>query len=213
MKLPRVLLADDHRLLREAFASLLASSCEVVGAVGDGRAAVSAARELKPDVVVLDVAMPGLNGLDAARQIKRELPQIKLIFLTMNEDSDLAAEAFRCGASAYVLKSSAASELRQSIEEVVKGRSYVTPLAAKGLVGNLLHPPDGGKRHGGELSVRQREVLQLLAEGHTMKGIAGILKITPRTVAFHKYSMMNELGIRSNAELIQFAIKRHVVTV
>jgi DNA-binding NarL/FixJ family response regulator len=212
MMRPRVLLADDHRLLREAFASLLAPNCDVVGAVGDGRAALAAARDLKPDVVVLDIAMPGLNGLDAARQIKREWPQIKLIFLTLNEDPDLVAEAFRCGASAYLLKSSAASELRQAIQDALVGRSYVTPLAAKGLTGSAAHAPRSAKRQG-DLSVRQREVLQLLAEGHTMKGIARILKITPRTVAFHKYSMMNELGIRTSAELIQFAVKRHVVSV
>jgi DNA-binding NarL/FixJ family response regulator len=209
MKRPRVLLADDHRLLREAFAQLLEPSCDVVGAVGDGRAMLAAARGLLPDIAVLDIGMPGLNGLDAARQLKRELPQIKIIFLTMNEDPDLAAEAFRCGASAYLLKNSAASELRQAIEEVSFGRSYVTPLAAEGLVGNLREH----KRRSADLSVRQREVLQLLAEGHTMKEIARILKITPRTVAFHKYSMMEELGITTNAELIQFAIKQHVVAV
>jgi DNA-binding NarL/FixJ family response regulator len=212
MKRPRVLLADDHRLLREAFAQLLESGCDVVGAVADGRALLAAAPELRPDVVVLDIAMPLLNGLDAARQLKRLMPEVKVIFLTVSEDPDLAAEAFRAGASGYLLKNSAASELIQAIQEVVQGRSYVTPLATHGLVENFLHELELAKKPGG-LSPRRREVLQLLAEGHTMKEIARLLKITTRTVAFHKYSMMKELGIESSAELVQFAIKQHVVSV
>lgn len=212
MKRPRILLADDHRLLREAFAQLLEPNCDVVGAVGDGRALLAAAKELCPDVVVLDIAMPLLNGLDAARQLKHLMPDIKVIFLTVSEDPDLAAEAFRVGASGFLLKNSAASELFQAIQEVLQGRSYVTPQATQGLVGAFL---DGGERdpNSGELSPRQREVLQLLAEGHSMKEIGRILKITPRTVAFHKYSMMEQLGITSSAELVQYAIKQHVVSV
>jgi DNA-binding NarL/FixJ family response regulator len=210
MKRPRVLLADDHRLLREAFTRLLDPGCEVVGAVPDGRALLDAAPELHPDIVVLDVAMPLLNGLDAARQLKRLMPEVKVIFLTVSEDPDLAAEAFRAGASGYLLKNSAASELVQAIQEVLQGRSYVTPLAAGGLVGSSLPQPGPAKKAGG-LSPRQREVLQLLAEGRTMKQIARILKITARTVAFHKYSMMAELGIRTSAELVQFAVKQHLV--
>jgi len=212
MKRPRVLLADDHRLLREAFARLLEPDCDVVGAVADGRALLSVAPELRPDIVVLDIAMPLLNGLDAARQLKRVMPEVKVIFLTVSEDPDLAAEAFRAGASGYLLKNSAASELFQAIQEVYQGRSYVTPLATKGLVSNFLDEPKPAKKSS-ELSPRQREVLQLLAEGHTMKEIARILKITPRTVAFHKYSMMEELGVRSSAELVQYAIKKRVVSV
>ncbi len=212
MKRPRVLLADDHRLLREAFARLLEPNCDVVGAVADGRALLALAKELRPDIVVLDIAMPLLNGLDAARQLKRLLPTVKIIFLTVSEDSDLAAQAFRVGASGFLLKNSAASELFQAIEEVLQGRSYVTPQATKGLVGAFLDGPDTGKKPG-ELSPRQREVLQLLAEGHSMKEIGRILNITPRTVAFHKYSMMEQLGIKSSAELVQFAIKQHVVSV
>ena len=210
MSRPRVLLADDHRLLRDAFIRLLESDCEVVGAVADGRALLEAARNLEPDIVVLDVAMPLLNGLDAARQLKRAMPKVKVIFLTMSEDPDVAAEAFRVGASGYLLKNSAASELIQAIQEVSRGRSYITPLATQGLVENLLHAPEAAARPV-ELSVRQREVLQLLAEGHTMKEIARVLKITPRTVAFHKYSMMEQLGVASSAELVQFAIKQHIV--
>jgi DNA-binding NarL/FixJ family response regulator len=207
---PRVLLADDHRLLREAFARLLEADCDVVGAVADGRALLAAAPELRPDVVVIDVAMPLLNGLDATRQLKRLMPGVKVIFLTMSEDPDVAAEAFRVGASGYVLKNCAASELLQAIREVSRGRAYVTPLATGGLVGSLLLAK-GHASKPSDLSPRQREVLQLLAEGHTMKEIARLLKITPRTVAFHKYSMMEQLGVASGAELVQFAVRQHLV--
>jgi DNA-binding NarL/FixJ family response regulator len=210
MRRPRVLLADDHRLLREAFAQLLEPGCDVVGAVADGRALLAAAPKLRPDVVVLDIAMPLLNGLDTARQLKRLMPEVKVIFLTVSEDPDVAAEAFRAGASGYLLKNSAASELLQAIEEVSQGRSYVTPLATRGLVDNFLDEP-GSKKRAGELSLRQREVLQLLAEGHTMKEAARILNISARTVAAHKYGIMEELGIKSSAELIQFAVRQHIV--
>lgn len=212
MKRPRVLLADDHRLVRELLAQVLESGCEVVGAVADGRALLDAAPELRPDIVVLDIAMPLLNGLDAARQLKRLMPAVKVIFLTVSEDPDLAAEAFRAGASGYLLKNSAASELLRAIEEVSQGRSYVTPLVTQGLVGSCLHESGPAKRTG-ELRPRQREVLQLLAEGRTMKEVARILRITARTVAFHKYGMMHELGIKTSAELVQFAIRQHLVSV
>ena len=211
MRRPRVLLADDHRLLREAFIKLLEPTCDVVGAVGDGRALLEAAPGLRPDIVVLDVSMPSLNGLDAARQLKRLMPAVKVIFLTVNEDPDLASEAFRAGASGFVLKASAASELLQAIQDVFERRSYVTPLATQGMVDHLLHQPESAKG-ARELSPRQREVLQLLAEGRTMKEIGAILKIAPRTVAFHKYSMMELLGIKSSAELVQFAIKKRIVS-
>jgi DNA-binding NarL/FixJ family response regulator len=212
MTRPRVLLADDHRLLREAFAQLLQPHCEIVGAVGDGRSLLDAAADLRPDVVVVDIAMPLLNGLDAARQLLRQMPAAKVIFLTVSEDPELAAEAFRAGASGYLLKNSAASELVQAIREAFEGRCYVTPLAERGLAASLPHGPGPERRHG-ELSARRREVLQLLAEGHTAKEVARILKITARTVAFHKYGMMRELGIRTAAELVQFAIKKHIVSV
>jgi DNA-binding NarL/FixJ family response regulator len=210
MRRPRVLLADDHRLLREAFARLLEPGCDVVGGVANGRALLAVAPELRPDIVVLDIAMPLLNGLDAARQLKRVMPEVKLIFLTVSEDPGLVAEAFRAGASGYVLKNSAASELVQAIQEVSQGRSYVTPLVTQGLVDNFVHGPRPANKTGA-LSPRQREVLQLLAEGHTMKETARILKITPRTVAFHKYSMMEDLGIKSSAQLVRFAIRQRVV--
>ena len=211
MRRPRVLLAEDHRLLREAFVKLLEPHCDVVGAVADGRALLEAAPTLRPDVLVVDIAMPLLNGLDAARQVKRSMPSVKVIFLTVSEDPDLAAEAFRAGGSAFLLKNSAASELLQAMTDVMQGRSYVTPLATRDMVDNLMRRPESspGAR---ELSPRQREVLQLLAEGRTMKEIASILKITARTVAFHKYSMMEHLGIKSSAELVQYAIKARIVS-
>jgi DNA-binding NarL/FixJ family response regulator len=206
---PRVLLADDHALLLGAFEKLLAPECDIVGQACDGRALVAAAAKLKPDVVVLDIGMPVLNGLEAGRQIKQTLREVRLVFLTMNEDPDLAAEAFRAGASAYLLKRSAASELMVAIREVIQGRSYVTPLVTRGLVESLLNADE--PRASQELTARQREVLQLLAEGRSMKEVAAVLNLTPRTVAFHKYRMMEQLKIKSTAELIQYAVKHHIV--
>jgi DNA-binding NarL/FixJ family response regulator len=207
---PRVLLADDHRMLREALAQILQARCEVVGAVGDGRALVAAAAELRPDVVVVDIGMPLLNGLDAARQLKQAMPQVKVVILTVNEDPDLAADAIRAGASCYLLKNSAAAELQQAIDEAMRGRTYITPLVAKGLVDALARGPHANDEPALS-SPRQREVLQLLAEGRTMKEIARLLKITPRTVAFHKYGMMKQLGVKSTAELVRVALKLGVV--
>ena len=207
--LPRVLLADDHHLLLGALEKLLEGECQVIGRVSDGRELVAAALELKPDVVVLDIGMPSLNGLEAARQIKQSLRSVKLVFLTMNEDPDIAAEAFRAGASAYVLKRSAPSELLTAIREVMLGRSYVTPLVTEGLVGSLLNVEE--RKAGPELTSRQREILQLVAEGRSMKEIAGVLDITPRTVAHHKYRMMEQLHVESTAELVQYAVKNHIV--
>jgi len=209
MPLPRVLLADDHAILLGAFEKLLAAECDIVGQVSDGRALVAAAEELKPDLVILDIAMPMLNGLEAARQIKQRVRSVKLVFLTMNEDADLAAEAFRIGASGYLLKRSAASELLTAIREVMQGRSYVTPLITQGLVGSLQHADEHSPGH--ELTSRQREVLQLLAEGRSMKEVASVLNLTPRTVAFHKYRMMEQLKVKSTAELVQYAVKHHIV--
>jgi len=209
MSRPRVLLADDHALLLGAFEKLLADEFDIVGQVSDGRAVVAAAETLNPDVVVLDISMPLLNGLEAGRQIKQKSRGVKLVFLTMNEDADLAAEAFRSGASAYVLKRSAASELMTAIREVVQGRSYITPLITEGVVGSLLNVDEAKNRH--ELTPRQVEVLQLLAEGRSMKEVARVLDLTPRTIAFHKYRMMEQLGVKSTAELVQYAVKHHIV--
>jgi DNA-binding NarL/FixJ family response regulator len=205
---PRVLIADDHRMVREAFAQLLEPNCEIVGAVEDGRALLAAAAQLKPDVAIVDVAMPLLNGLEATGQLKRSMPELKVIVLTINEDADLAAEAIRAGASGYLLKNSAASELWRAVDEAMHGRSYVTPLVAKGLMQALASESPTRKQLA---SPRQREVLQLLAEGHTMKQVARILKIKPRTVAFHKYGMMRQLGVRSTAELVQAAMRMGMV--
>jgi DNA-binding NarL/FixJ family response regulator len=207
---PRVIIADDHVLLAEAFEKLLSPECDVVAKVTDGRALVEAARRVHPDLVLLDVAMPLLNGLDAARQIHAISPSIRLIFLTMNDDPDLAAEAFRAGATAYLLKRSPASELLTAIRQAMKSRKYVTPLITEGMLGALMNPMRGETpRH--ELTSRQREVLQLLAEGKSMKDVANILAVAPRTVAFHKYRMMEQLRIKTNAELIQFAVREHLV--
>jgi DNA-binding NarL/FixJ family response regulator len=206
---PRVLLADDHALLLGAFEKLLAGECDIVGQASDGRALVAAAETLKPDVVVLDISMPLLNGLEAGRQIRQKLRHVKLVFVTMNEDPDLAAEAFRVGASGYLLKRSAASELSTAIREVMQGRSYVTPLITGDLVASLMQA--SSQRSGPELTPRQREVLQLLAEGRSMKEVASVLNLTPRTVAFHKYRMMEQLKVKSTAELIQYAVKHHIV--
>jgi DNA-binding NarL/FixJ family response regulator len=207
---PRVLLADDHTMLLDAFQTLLADECEIVGAVGDGRALLAAAQELKPDVIVADIGMPLLNGIDAVRQIKEEAPDTRVIFVTMNEDPDMAAEAFRAGASGYVLKRSAACELLTAIREAVGHRTYITPLVTEGLLRSMLHSPEPS-RAGEVLSARQREVIQLTAEGRSMKEIATILNIAPRTVAFHKYRLMEQLHLKTTAELIQFAIRHHIV--
>jgi DNA-binding NarL/FixJ family response regulator len=204
---PRILLADDHTLLLDAFKALLESEFDVVGAVTDGRALLAECARFNPDVVVLDIAMPLLNGLDAGRQIKSERRAVKLIYLTMNPEPRLAAEAFRLGASGYVLKSSAATELKQAIREALKGRSYITPLITEEVVGSLMET-----REGPELTIRQREVLQLLAEGRSMKEVGGILNVAPRTVAFHKYRMMEQLRLKTNAELIHFAVKQGLVS-
>ena len=209
MPAPRVLLADDHHLLLGALEKLLQEDCQIVGRVSDGHALVAAAQQLKPDVIVLDVAMPLLNGLEAGRQIKQALRSVKLIYVTMNEDPDIAAEAFRVGASAYLLKRSTPVELLTAIREVMLGRSYVTPLVTEQLVESLLKVEE--HKAGQELTSRQREILQLVAEGRSMKEIAGVLDITPRTVAHHKYRLMDQLHIKSTAELVQYAVKHNMV--
>jgi DNA-binding NarL/FixJ family response regulator len=207
MTRPRILMADDHLMLLEAFKALLEPDFEVVGTVTDGRALLEEFSRLHPDVVLLDVAMPLLNGLDAGRQLKAQRRSVKLIYLTMNPDPDLAGEALRLGASGYVLKSSAAQELKQAIHEALRGRSYITPLITRDVVGSLIHQ----RASRNELTARQREVLQLLAEGKSMKEVAAILDLTPRTVAFHKYRMMEQLRLKTSAELVRFAVQQGVV--
>jgi DNA-binding NarL/FixJ family response regulator len=210
MKLPRVLLADDHTILTEAFRKLLSSRCEVVGTVSNGRALVEAALTLKPDVIVADIGMPLMNGLEAARQLKYKIPAIKLVFVTMNEDPDIAAEAMRIGASGYLLKSSAASELFHAIQAALRAKTYVTPQIARGMREAFIRNPER-KPHGKALTSRQREVVQLLAEGRSMKEAADVLNVAPRTVAFHKYRIMEEWGLRTTADLVQFAIKSRII--
>ena len=209
--MPRVLIADDHTLIAEAFQKLLEPACDVIGTVTDGRALLVAARDLRPEVIVLDVAMPLLNGLDAARYIRKMDPSIKLVFVTVSEDPDIAAEAFRAGGSAYLLKRSAGAELRTAIQEVLKGRSYVTSLVTGGVVQSLMRHRDGEDR-GRELTMRQCEVLQLIAEGKSMKEVGSILQISTATVAFHKYRIMEQLHIKTSAELIRFAVQQHLVS-
>src|SRR5262245_40909888 len=207
MARPRILIADDHLMLLEAFKSMLEPDFEVVGTVTDGRTVLDEFARLNPDVVLLDVGMPFLNGLDAGRRLKALRRSVKLIYLTMNQDPQLAGEALRIGASGYVLKSSAAQELRQAIQEALRGHSYITPLITRDVVGSLIE--QRSSRH--ELTIRQREVLQLLAEGKSMKEAAAILNLTPRTVAFHKYRMMQQLRLKTSADLVKFAMREGVV--
>jgi DNA-binding NarL/FixJ family response regulator len=206
----RLLIADDHTLLAEACKNLLEPEFEVVGIVDNGRALLRMACELKPEVVVLDIAMPQLNGLDAGDQIKHLLPATKLVYLTVNMSPEVAAEAFRRGASGYVVKTSAAAELIIAIRRALKSESYLSPLITKETVGFLLRSRQSyvaEKR----ITRRQSEILQLLAEGMSMKEIAGVLDVKPGTVAFHKYRIMETLGLKTNAELIHYAIKHHLI--
>ena len=196
MSRPRVLLADDHRMLTDALKNVLEPRCEIVGTVTDGRALVEAAAKLSPDIVVLDIAMPRLNGLDAGRQLKASMPKVKLIFMTQHEDPYLVGEAFRAGASAFLLKEAAASELTDALDQVLKGGSYVTPSASEGLTNIAVREPRN-REHVPEPSPRQREVIQLLAEGLSMKEVAATLQITLRTVAGHKYSVMELLQVKT----------------
>ena len=212
MKRPRVLLADDHQMLLDALKELLEPSYEVVGLVTDGRALLKASEKLQPDIIVLDIAMPKLNGLDAARQLKQSMPTVRLVFMTMNEDPYLVAEAFRAGASAFLLKQAAGLELNRAIERVLKGGTYVTPSVAKGLDDISLRDPKN-RDVAPEPTARQREVIQLLAEGRTMKEVARLLYITPRTVAAHKYTVMELLQLKTSAELVQYAIKHRIISV
>jgi DNA-binding NarL/FixJ family response regulator len=203
MPRPRVLLADDHRMVVEACVTLLEPQCEVVGIVTDGRALLAQAIDHRPDVIVLDIGMPLLNGLDAGRQLKHTMPDVKLIYMTMNEDPDVAKEALCLGASGFLLKTSAARELPEAIRSAMGGHTYVTSRASQRMVESFIHR--GDRPANGELTSRQREVLQLLVEGFTMKEAASILHVTARTVAFHKYGVMKQFRLKSNAALIQFA--------
>ena len=207
---PRVLLADDHSLVLEAFKKLLEAEFDIVGTATDGRMLLSLAPQLKPDVTILDLGMPLLNGMDAGRELKRLLPKTKIIVLTMSEDYELASLALREWASGYLLKKSAGGELVKAVREVLRGQSYVTPWVAQRLLEDFVRDPRIDRiKH---LTPRQREVLQLLAEGRTMKEAAAILHVATRTVAFHKYRIMEEFGLKTNSDLVRFAIKEHVLS-
>jgi DNA-binding NarL/FixJ family response regulator len=212
MKRPRVLLADDHQMLVDALKSVLEPRCEVVGTVNNGQALLEAALTLQPEVIVLDIAMPEMNGLTAALHLKHSVPKAKLVFLTMNEDPELVGEAFRAGASAFLLKQAAAAELIGALEKVLKGGSYVTPRVGKGQDNIFLKGPQPREKTP-EPTLRQREVIQLLAEGRSMKEAADILKITKRTVAAHKYDAMELLQLKTNADLVQYAVKHNIVSI
>jgi DNA-binding NarL/FixJ family response regulator len=212
LKRPRVLVADDHQMLADALKGILEPRCEVVGIVNNGRALLHVAAKLQPDLILIDIGMPELNGLDAARQLRPALPGVKFIFMTMNEDPYLVGEAFRAGASAFLHKQGAALELTVAVDQVLKGKSYVTPSASEGLTKISLREPST-RTHIPEPTIRQREVIQLLAEGNSMKEVAAALKITKRTVAAHKYAVMEQLQLKTNAELVQYAIRNHLISI
>jgi DNA-binding NarL/FixJ family response regulator len=207
----RVLLADDHLVVAEGFRALLGDTFDLVGTVHDGRALIAAAEELMPDVIVTDISMPLLNGLDAMRQIKAQLPAARFVVVTMHRETQLAVEAFRAGATGYVLKVSPAEELIACIREVARGGAFVTSLLSKDLVTLLLEARGKPESESGLLTGRQREVLQLIAEGRTMKEVAAMLQISPRTAESHKYDIMQALGVTTTAELVQYAVRAKIV--
>jgi DNA-binding NarL/FixJ family response regulator len=208
---PRVMLADDHLMVGEALKSLLTAEFDLVGVVEDGRALVEAAARLKPDVIIADVTMPHLNGIDALVRLRQDGNRVPVVFLTMHRDVTFARRALEAGASGYVLKHSASVELIAAIRAALEGGTYLTPQLAAEVLEAIKHGPEHSGDPTGSLTPRQREVLQLLAEGRSAKEIAASLSISARTVEFHKYQMMETLGIHSNAELIHFAIKHGLV--
>ena len=206
MNRPRILLGDDHTLVLDGFRKLLEDRCEIVGAAEDGRTLLRMAQELEPDIITLDISMPQLNGVDAARKLKKILPRTHLIFVTMHDDPAYVNEAFKAGASGYLLKRSAGSELRQAIQSVMDGQCYVTPLVAKGLVQSVISRGRPPVLQDKSLTARQREVLQLVAEGMTVKEIASTLNLSPKTVEFHKSQIMTQLDLHTTAELTKYAL-------
>jgi DNA-binding NarL/FixJ family response regulator len=213
MRKPRVLLADDHRVVAEGLRSLLEVDFDVIGIVSDGRELVAAAKTLDPDAVVVDISMPSLNGIEAARQLRAANSRAKVVFLTMHREATYAARAMEAGASGFVLKHSATSELVTAIHEALKGGTYITPQIAGDLLDSFRRGPAAGAETPGELTPRQREVLQLVAEGRSAKEIAALLRISRRTAEFHKARLMETLGLQTTAELIQYAIRTGVSSV
>jgi DNA-binding NarL/FixJ family response regulator len=205
-------MADDHTLVLDGFRKLLEDRCEIVGVAEDGRTLLRMAQELQPDIVTLDISMPQLNGVDAARKLKKILPLTKLIFVTMHADPAYVNEAFKAGASGYLLKRSAGSELLQAIQSVMDGQCYVTPLVAKGLVKSVITGDRLAVSEDEPLTARQREVLQLVAEGMTVKEIASTLNISPKTVEFHKSHIMTQLDLHTTAELTKYALVHGLLT-
>jgi DNA-binding NarL/FixJ family response regulator len=213
MKKPRLLLADDHTLVLEGLKKILETDFDLAGTVENGRDVLRVAGELKPDVVLLDISMPLLNGIDTAKQLLKMSPGIKVIFVTMHADSDYVAEAFRAGASGYLLKRSAGSELVNAIHEVMKGRYYVTPLVTREALSPLFGGAPEPRKLSSTLTSRQREVLQLVAEGRSVKEIATILQVSAKTVEFHKSALMDRLGIHTTAELTRYAIEHGLIAI
>jgi len=208
---PRVLLADDHRIVAEGLRSLLEEEFELAGIVEDGRAMVKAARELRPDVIVADISMPLLNGIDALAQLRQHDPTVRVVFLTMHRDVAYARRAIEAGAAGFVLKHSATAELVLAVRAALQGRTFVTP----DLAAELMQAAKPGSPQAPDpvaaLTPRQREILQLLAEGKSAKEIAAVLSLSARTVEDHKYRLMEQLHIVNSAELIHFAIKHGLV--
>jgi DNA-binding NarL/FixJ family response regulator len=213
MSRPRVLLADDHRIVAEGLKGLLTSEFELLGLVEDGRALVREAKKLRPDVIVADITMPHLNGIDALEQLKKNDPRVKVVFLTMHREVAYARRALEAGASGFVLKHSAPEELVTAIHAALNGQKYITPTLAGEVFESVQRDPQSSEDPVASLTPRQREILQLLAEGKTAKEISTILGISTRTVEFHKYEMMQSAGIHNSAELVHFAIKHGIVEI
>jgi DNA-binding NarL/FixJ family response regulator len=209
----RILIADDHRVLAEALSKLLSASYDVIGIAANGRELITLARELNPEVIVLDISMPLLNGMEALRMLRSTGVRGKFVILTMHADVSLASEAFRCGASAYVLKQAAGEELNAAIVAALRGRHYLSSAFPVDLVSLLAEAVRRPNQQGPHLTRRQREVLQLVAEGKTMKEVATLLSLSTRTVESYKYEIMRTLGIHTNAELVQYAIRIGAISV
>jgi DNA-binding NarL/FixJ family response regulator len=210
MQRSRILIADDHTLIAELCKRLLEPEFEVVGTVINGRAMVRVAAQLNPDVIVLDIAMPVLNGLDAGRQVKAALPLVKLVYLTMYTDPELALEAFDRGAAGYLLKTCAVTDMVTAVREVLRGNTYLSP-GVKKAVARLRREQKKVTNEEEPLTERQREVLQLLAEGKVMKEVGAVLNMTTRTVSWHKYRIMDTLGVDSDAGLVRYAVRNHLI--